>query len=362
MTDSNSITIQRSSNKKSNFLLMSSENHDLANFSFFAKDDKVAYYFYTVQQVQMWLSGEVPYVKDITSFNNLKPRLKLLVEEILGFFAPADGLVNASVMRQLENAKSSMELAFLFFQSANECVHQEVYGRFIKMYAADLENEKRIFNMVNNVECVKLKAEFIKKYIESDLPVCLRNLAQACTEGIFFVTLFAIIFYFRRLGVLDAFVFANEQIQKDECTHRDYYCAKAEENGIINHIKEALEIIEEAVKIEIEYIKFLLRTPIQDNDLDKTVGLTVENLTLYAKLLADQILIFCGLEIKYDVSPNLSWMKDLGLQKKNNFYERKVGNYKKNSFEDQYNWAKSIGQANTDEQINGVEDPDSIEF
>jgi len=353
----NNFTLQ----KESNFQLMKSENGNLANFSFFSKEDKVSFYFYTVQQVQMWLSGEIPYSKDISSFNNLNPRLKRLIEEILGFFAPADGLVNASILRQLTNSKSSMELAFLFFQAANECVHQEVYGRFIKMFAKDVENEKRIFNMVNDVPCVRRKANFIKKYIDADIAPCLFNLAQACAEGIFFVSLFAIIFIFRRLGGMEAFIFANEQIQKDETTHRDYYCAKAEENGIKNYFKEALQIIEEAVDVEIEFIKYLLRDPIQEVDIDEIMGLTVENLSDYARLLADQILVFCGLEIRYNVSPKLSWMEDLGLQKKNNFYERKVGNYKKASFEDQFNWKKSIGMED-ESAANGVEDPTEVEF
>ena len=349
----------------SSFSLMKGASVDRKNYSFFAIDDNLSYYFFSVQQVQMWLASEIPYTKDMSDYKKLTPRMQQLIDEILGFFATGDGLVNASVLRQMQSAKTSMEVGFLFFQGAIEVVHQQVYGLFIKMFSETPDKEERIFNMVNDVECVKLKADFITKYIDSDIPDCLRNLAQACAEGIFFVTLFAIIFFFRRLNVLEAFIFANEQISKDETVHRDYYCAKAEENNIINYAKEADAIIEEAIMIEIKYVKHLLRTPVQEDNLDQIMGLTVENLTAYIQLLADQIRVFCGLSIKYNSKPNLAWMPDLGLEHKNNFYERKVGNYKKGSLQTLLNWKASIGIESVDGKVkvhNGVENPESVIF
>ncbi len=344
--------------------LLKDKKIDLQMFSFFSYNDKIAYYYFCVQQAQMWPASEIQYTKDKSDYDNkLTPRMRLLIDEILGFFAPGDGLVNASVVKQLSLAKNPMEVAFLLFQGAIEVVHQEVYGLFIKMFAKTPTREAEIFNMVNSIPCVKRKADFMVKYIDNeDIPDCIRKLAQACAEGIFFVTLFGIIFYFKRLNLLEAFIFANEQIQKDETTHRDYYCAKAEENGIKEHSKQAYEVIEEAISVETEYVQFLLRTPVQEGDLDKTTGLTVENFVAYIQQLADQILVFCGLEIRYHSKPNLSWMPDIGIEKKNNFYELKVGNYKKASLQTLLNWEDLIGMGDENKVLNGVEEPEKVDF
>lgn len=347
---------------KTKFTLMGGQKDNLAKYSFFNKQDPIAWHYYCVQQCAMWMASEIPYVKDKETFRKLPERHRRLFEEILGFFAPGDGLVSAVIIRQLQEATNFMEVGFLLFQAANESVHAETYGLFIKTFARDPAEEKRIFNMVENIPCVKAKADFIVGYVESDIPRCLRNLAQACAEGIFFVALFSIIFYFRHYNIMEAFIFANEQISKDETTHRDYYCAKAEEYGINKYPAEAKEIIIKAVNIEIAFVRYLLREPIDSVMLDEANGITIDNLTQYIYLLADQILVNCGLEIMYSAHPNLSWMRDLGLQKKTNFYEKKVGNYKKGSLDDQLDWKKKVGMVESETLTNSVENPDEVDF
>jgi len=370
-----------STEEKQIFSLMKENNDDVTLYTFFGRNDPDAYFFYCAQQASMWVVSEIPFQKDINDYNNkLIDRQRLLIDEISGFFVLGDGLINASVLRQMQEAQSSMEVGFLFFQGAIEVVHQQTYGMFIKQFAGSIDKEKKIFNMVKNIACVKRKADFIQKYIDSDIAPCLRALAQACAEGIFFVTLFGVIFYFKRLNLLEAFIFANEQISKDETMHRDFYCNKSEKRGIEMYSKEALEIIEEAVQIETEYITYLLRD-IRQSELNKinnvennkvvdelivisdvTTGLTVDNFIEYIKLLADQILVFCGLEIHYNSKPNLSWMDDIGLDIKTNFYEKKVGNYKKASLKTLLNWEKMIGEDANDQIYNGVENFHAIKF
>jgi len=342
--------------------LMLGNELNMSNYSFFSQSDDSSWNFYCIQQVQMWLSGEIPYSKDLDCFRNLPPRQKQVIEEILGFFSPADGLVSASIVRQLQSATTSIEVGFLFFQGAIESVHNEVYSLFIKMFASDPKDELRIFNMVRDIPCVGRKAAFIQKYIDSDIHVSLRCLAQACAEGIFFVTLFSVIFFFRKLGLLEAFVFANEQISKDETLHRDFFCAKAEEKGLREYMPAALEIIEEAVQIEEEYIRYLLREPIQSRELDDATGITVDNLVQLSQLLADQILVNCGAAVRYGASPNLPWMSDIGLQKKNNFYEKRVGSYKKGSLVNQLDWRRNITPKEPLQREDCVLDCGSIDF
>lgn len=331
--------------------------------SFFSNPDDDAYDFYCTQQSQMWIAAEIPYIKDKSDYQNkLTPPMRTLIEKILGILGPIDGLINESVSKQMESSKTQMELAFETFQMAIEVVHNQTYGLFIEMFATTPKDRQRILNMADNILPIKRKADFIKKYIKADIPECLRQFAQACEEGIFLVGIFAVIFVFRRLNLLEAFVFANEQISKDETLHRDYFCMKANRNDISNYVKEAHEILEEAVSISINFIEYLLEEPIFTDNTGELIGFTVPNLTEYIKLLADQVLVYCDLEIKYNTTPKLSWMPDLGLVHKNNFYERKVGNYKKGALQTSTNWKKLIGMDEKDKIQNGVENFEDVDF
>lgn len=291
-----------------------------------------SYKFYQTQQAQLWNSNEIHFENDARQYKTLTPRLQRLYRELLVFFSPGDGLVCENVRRFMKDCKSTEELPFFAIQQYIEMVHAECYGLAITNVLKDDTEIESVVNEIDRIPAAKAKVEFLLKYIESDISLPLRTLAAACTEGLFFVTLFAIIFYFREKNVMQAFVFMNEQISKDETLHKDYYAMLTAHYGLTDEEKVvAYQIVNEALHIEIGHLEYLLRDPIDTPEVDKLIGVDIHTLSEYAKGLANDLLTRCNLEKKYTVDIEHAapiYMRDLALMNKTNFYEQEVGAYR----------------------------------
>lgn len=291
---------------------------------------KITHEFFTTQQKQLWVAHEIELTEDRNQFPTLPKRYQELYMDLLSFFSPGDGLVCENVSRFIKDAKTFEEAIFFVIQQYIEVIHAESYGMAITSVIKDPKEVKRIVDEVDNNDAVKAKADFLKKYIESDISEPLRFLAAACTEGIFFVTLFAIIFYFRSKNMMNGFIFLNEQVAKDETLHRDYYCMRVERESLTDEEREiARNIVIEAVEVEIKHLSYILRIPVDSVSEDNMAGLTIDNLSLYAKSLGNEILIRSGLQhVWSDLKFDVPWLKNMGMSRKTNFYEGKVGSYR----------------------------------
>ena len=296
--------------------------------------EKTSYDYYIQQQQLLWTANEIDLSEDRVQYGKISDRYKELYADLLAFFSPGDGLVCENVNRFIEESDNFGEKSFFIIQSYIELVHAESYGMAITSVIKNPQLVQQVVNEVDNNEAVKLKALYLKKYIESDSSKKKRFLAAACTEGIFFVTLFAIIFYFRNKNIMTGFVFLNEQVSKDETLHRDYYCQRvrmSEDVDTKEDIEEMYDIVREAVEVEIAHLEYILRKPIDSVAEDKIAGITIENLTEYAKSLGNEILRLSGYtvplykDVKNDVVP---WLIDIGMNSKTNFYEGKVASYR----------------------------------
>lgn len=306
------------------------------NFFPLNKSKKHVYDFFNTQESQFWTSKELIFDEDRNQFETLPTRVKELFYSIFGFFSPGDGLICENIDEFTRDCDDFAESFFFRFQSAIEVVHAESYGFAIEKILTDRKKKTEIFEMVNELECVKRKAEFMEKYIYSDIHKGLQYIAMATMEGIFFVSLFAIIFYFRDRGYLRGFIFLNEQVKKDETLHRDFYATTSrkylsDERGFISDelLHSAQSIIREAVEIEIAHIEYILSSPVDSLEEDTLKGLTVENLSGFAKMLGDQICELSGvIPPIYNVEVDLKWMTDMNMSEKSDFYSNRVGNYK----------------------------------
>jgi ribonucleotide reductase beta subunit family protein with ferritin-like domain len=332
---------------------------DSVVYSMFPMRDYPAWVFFCKQEAQLWRAKEIPYVLDQREFPGLKSRYKELYYDLLGFFAPGDGLVSKQVLRYLMECTTYSEMAFFAVQLYVEAVHSEGYGMAITATIPDKKEQEKVFGMVDNLPCVKAKAAFIKKYIDSTKSRSHRFIAGACSERIFFVTLFAIIFHMREKNIWKAFVKLNEQVSKDETLHGDFNCNRAEKYGL-PPLPEILEIIDEAVKVEIEHVKYILRKPIDTEAIDAEGGMTVENLSNYARLLGDQVLILLGVAPVYNAVCNIPCMGKIALQNKTNFYEGLETGYKMGSLVDAIDWEKRAGLKAI--ETNAVSNPNSVDF
>lgn len=262
---------------------------------------------------------------------------------ILGFFAPADNLVSQNIaFRFMLECETFEEMSSFVTQLFVELIHSECYGMAVMTFVPNEDEQKIIFEMCQKLWCVKKKLDWASKYLFSDEPKLIRLAAFAAAEGIFFSVLFAIIFWFRSQGILQNFTFMNEQISKDEGMHRDYGCylfrkelGKGPDYVPSDWKERVTKLLDDALEIELEFLKELVPEPIED--------LNYEDLANYAKVVTDSLRFALTLPPKYNVKNSISWMNDISLSQKGNFYEVRIGSYKKFSLKGALDWRKRCG-------------------
>lgn len=329
--------------KKAYDALGSSTNEDRHNI--FPIRDGASYEFFKRQEAALWSTNEMDFIRDRQDYQSLDEKKKRLVKVILGFFAPGDGLVARNLCRYLLECERFEKMAFLAAQLFIEVVHAEGYGLAISTMLSE-EEQKEVFSMSDNVKSIKALAEWMEKYYHSELPAAERYLAYACSEGIFFCVLFAVIFWFRSKGILQNFIFLNEQIAKDETLHRDFGChryneelngeeyqAFLKEGGFDAH-QRAIDIINESVILEDAVIDDLIPEPIDE--------LNKEDLKAFARTVADNLLVQIGYPPQYRTTNKFSWMSEIANQQKGNFYEVRIGSYKQTSLKKALDWKGRI--------------------
>lgn len=329
-------------------------------YSMFPVDDEDDWYYYCLQESNFWSAKELDFKTDKQQYEKLPQRYKELYKDQLKFFNSADGIITDQVVRYIKEADNYNQMMFLIFQIAIEAVHSEAYSMSSVSIITDAKEQEEIFSSVDKLECVKAKADFTIKYNKSDHTRGFRYFVGAISEGIFFVSLFTVIFYLRSKNFLPTFIHMNKLISSDETIHRNYNCSKVKKLKGISY-QEAIQVLEEALAIEMGFLRYILREPVDSLEADNAAGLTIDNLEKFIKGLADQILVLSGFPSYYNISVDLPWMADLSLSRKNNFYETKGGNYKKFSVTDAVDWQERAGLK---EKVayNVINDPDQEDF
>ena len=294
--------------------------------------DPSAWSFYKRQESCDWSAEEFSFVNDKDDYLQCNPRIKELLKGIFGFFLIGDGIISKDLIPMINEAieeNNWPKVYYLCMQLKVENTHAETYSKAALTIIPEDEHQEML-DMCNNLECVIKKGEWIENNIDTQESKGLRNVACGCGEGIGFVSLFAVIFYLRKLGILKDFIESNEQISKDESIHRDEKCAEAKRSLRPEEHEAARNIIKEFVEIEKLHANYLLKEPVISTQTDIDSGLTLENLHRYIEMLGDQVAVLCGLDKIYDISVTLKWMEDINLSQKTNFYERNVvGSYRK---------------------------------
>jgi ribonucleoside-diphosphate reductase subunit M2 len=168
---------------------------------------------------------EVDLGDDLRHWERLNPDEKHFILHILAFFAASDGIVNenlgARFMREVQLPEAR---AFYGFQVAIENIHSEMYSLLLETYIKDPVEKTRLFSAIETVPCVKKKADWALKWIESSESFAERLVAFAAVEGIFFSGSFCSIFWLKKRGLMPGLTFSNELISRDEGLHTDFAC------------------------------------------------------------------------------------------------------------------------------------------
>lgn len=274
-------------------------------------------------EASFWTVEEVDLSKDMTDWENLKDSERHFISHVLAFFAASDGIVNENLVERFSQEVTVTEArCFYGFQVAMENVHSEMYSLLIETYIRDPKERNFLFNAVENLPCVKKKADWALNWVSSkSANFGERVIAFAAVEGIFFSGSFASIFWLKKRGLMPGLTFSNELISRDEGLHCDFACL------MFKHLlqkppkERIIEIIDEAVKIEQEFLTDAL--PVN------MLGMNCELMSQYIEFVADRLLGELGVDRVYNTKNPFSFMELISLEGKTNFFEKKVGEYQK---------------------------------
>ena len=197
----------------------------------------------------------------------------------------------------------------------------ETYSLLIDQYVKDKDEQAKYFRAIDTIPCIKKKADWAIKWIESPDGYATRLVAFACVEGIFFSGSFCAIYWLKKRGLLPGLTFSNELISRDEGLHTEF--AIALYHKLQNKLTDTQirDIIREAVDIETEFICEALSCAL--------IGMNSRDMTQYIQFVADRLSIQLGLEKIYKVTNPFDFMELISLEGKTNFFEKKVSEYSK---------------------------------
>ncbi len=273
-----------------------------------------------------WSVEEVDLSKDTADWDNkLNDDERYFISHVLAFFAASDGIVNENLVQRFSNDVQVAEArCFYGYQVMIENIHSEMYSLLIDSYIKhDVEERHRLFNAVETIPAIKLKAEWSMKWINNSTDnFAVRLIAFACVEGIFFSGAFASIFWLKKRGLMPGLTFSNELISRDEGLHTDFACMLYRRH--LSDKPNALtvyKIIDEAVKIEQNF--WIEAFPC------KLIGINSDLMYNYVQFVADRLLVDLGYKKVYKVSNPFDFMDMISLQGKTNFFEKRVGEYQR---------------------------------
>jgi ribonucleotide reductase beta subunit family protein with ferritin-like domain len=268
-----------------------------------------------------WVEEEIDLAKDLNDWNyKLNDDERYFISMILAFFAGSDGLINENLGQRFYNEIQNSEARLFYgFQIAMEGIHQEVYAKIIDTYIRDKKQKDELFNAMSVFPCIKKKADWCKKHINSTESFATRLVAFACVEGIAFSGAFCSVFWCKKRGLLQGLSFSNELISRDEALHTEF--AVLLYSKLVNKLsfKKIKEIIMEMVEIECEFICEALPC--------RLLGMNSNSMSEYIKFVADRLSVQLGYDKIYDAKNPYEWMLLISLQSKTNFFENKVSEY-----------------------------------
>ena len=279
--------------------------------------------FYKNAVATFWTPEEIDLSKDSTDWEKLDTNEQHFIKNILAFFAGSDGIVMENLAQRFMSEVQIPEVRnFYAYQIFIEAIHGEVYSLLIDTYIKDTEEKHRLFRAIETIVCVKKKAEWAIKWIENDdATFALRLIAFAAVEGIFFSGSFCAIYWLKKRGLMPGLTFSNELISRDEGMHTEF--AVMLYNMIENKLSQEKvhQLLKEAVEIEKEFITESIPCNL--------IGMNSVLMSQYIEFVADRLLIQLGYEkIWRQVNP-FDFMELISLRPKSNFFEIKVGEYKK---------------------------------
>lgn len=272
----------------------------------------------------MWKVEEVDLSKDYDDYKKLTKEDRHFIEIVLAFFVVSDSIVNINIIEHMQRAVVELEAQYFYNQQVLiEGVHTEMYCLLIHTLIRNEKKRAQLFNGFEEMPCVRKKAEWAMKYVnDNNITLAERLIAFAIVEGIFFSGSFAAIFYIKTKGLMPGLTFSNELISRDEGLHTKFACLYY--NTRIENKLDAptvYQMFSDAVEIEKEFFKEALPKPL--------VGMNATMMAQYIEFVADGLLNMINLPKYFHAENPFEFMNNISLEGKTNFFEKRVGEYKR---------------------------------
>lgn len=270
-----------------------------------------------------WVTEEVDLSQDIVDWNQkLTDNERHFVKHVLAFFAASDGIVNENlVVNFMQDVTIPEVRCFYGFQVAIENIHAEMYSLLIDTFIKDTAEKDKMFNAIETLDCVKKKATWALKWIDTAPSFAHRLVAFAAVEGIFFSGSFCSIYWLTDRGLMKGLGKSNEFISRDEGMHCDFACLLYSmlENKLSK--EEIYQIICDAVECEKIFVKDSLPVSL--------IGMNDKLMCEYIEFCADRLIVALGYPKVYNAQNPFPFMEKISTQGKTNFFEERPTEYVK---------------------------------
>ena len=278
------------------------------------------YKMYKQSVAVFWTPEEIDFSRDGEHWASLNDNERHFIKRILAFFAGSDGIVQENLATRFQREVSSQVVKLFYaFQNAMEGIHSETYSLLIDTYVKNEEEKDILFQAIDTIPCIRKKADWALKWIDSEDDFLTRLIAFACVEGIFFSGAFCSIFWLKKRGLMRGLTFSNELISRDEGLPTLFAIALYHNHGTPLAEEKIHSILREAVAIEKEFICDALPCSL--------IGMNSKMMSEYIEFVADRLAVQLGTSKMFNTHNPFEFMELISLEGKTNFFEKKVSEY-----------------------------------
>jgi len=278
---------------------------------------------YKKHVASFWTADEIDLGDDMRDWAKLNDKEKHFIKHVLAFFAASDGIVLENLIERFMSEVMLPEArCFYAFQGAMENIHSETYSLLIDTYIKDSAEKQYLFNAMDQVPAVRMKAEWALKWMSSEASFAQRLVAFACVEGIFFSGSFCAIFWLKKRGLMPGLTFSNELISRDEGLHTDFACLLYKQ---LKYTRLSQTIVEEIVTSAVQCEQFFITEALPVN----LIGMNNKLMAQYIEFVADRLVFSLGHKKIWNTENPFDFMEMISLCGKTNFFEKRVGEYAK---------------------------------
>jgi ribonucleoside-diphosphate reductase beta chain len=305
-----------------------------------------AYDLYRTMKANHWEPEDIPMQKDIEQWRNpgaLTDVDKWIIMMGIGYFSAAEGIVGDNILHVVREAVTASELKLVLGRHAHE---ENIHADSLLYMVSSLGiNPHECEAMFEDIDTIKRKNEFVtgvsqplRRGLDWTLVENKQLLAKnlfvfgQCMEGTQFYGLFGMVLSLYRQGKFPGIGQMFRYTLRDESNHIELFRQLLVEMVGENHdmwtpeFKEELRgLMATAVRLEKEFIADCL--PVN------SVGLSLEEFSLYIDYIGDRRLEGCGLApLNEPINNPLPWLAELmDIKKEQNFFEGRVTEYQKSS-------------------------------